>query len=338
MPGHALTRCTTFAIGPADQWPPHANAGAWLETKVATPDRNDPPARKPARREHIPLGILYMLGATILFSGSSASAKWLVAIYPFGEVLFVRQFTSLVTCALLILPFSGIGVFYTSRLRHHAGRAVAQGTAQILIIVALMLLPLASAMAINFSAPLFSTLVAALMLRERVGMARWAALLIGFGGVLIITEPGVGTFQAGSMFALGNAMLYGSVAALVRGMSATESADTLIMYQMVFLTIFFIPLLPFGFTVPTVFDGTVLLLTGIANAFGQYWWTRALSLAPASAVTPFYYFTLVWSMVLGLLVWGDVPSMALLSGSAIVVGSGLFLLWRESGRKRAASS
>jgi len=106
----------------------------------------------------------------------------------------------------------------------------------------------------------------------------------------------------------------------------------------VFLTVFFVPLLPFGFTLPTVFDGTVLLLTGIANAFGQYWWTRALSLAPASAVTPFYYFTLVWSMVLGLLVWGDVPSIALVTGSAIVVGSGLFLLWRESGRKPATSN
>jgi drug/metabolite transporter (DMT)-like permease len=304
---------------------------------VTTAGRVDPPVARRTRREHIPLGIFYMLGATVLFAGSSASAKWLVTTYPFGEVLFIRQVASLATCALLIMPFSGLGVFYTSRLRHHAGRAVTQGTAQILIIVALMLLPLASAMAINFSAPLFSTLAAALFLRERVGASRWTALLIGFLGVLIITEPGAGTFQAGSLFALGNAMLYGSVAALVRGMSATESADTLIMYQMVFLTVFFMPLLPFGFTMPTALDGAVLLATGFANAFGQYWWTRALSLAPASAVTPFYYFSLVWSMILGFLVWGDVPSVALLLGSVTVVGSGLFLLWRETGRKPAAS-
>ena len=290
------------------------------------------------RKDRVPLGIVYMLGATILFAGSSATAKWLVADYPIGEVLFGRQVMSLATCALLILPFTGLGVFRTSRLRHHVGRSVTQGTAQTLIIIALAMLPLASAMAINFSAPLFATLAAAVFLREKVGAARWTALLLGFIGVLLITEPGVGTFQMGSLFALGNAVLYGSVTAAVRGMTDTESADTLIMYQMVLLTLFFAPMLPFGFTMPTAFDGTILVLTGIANGFGQYWWTRALSLAPASAVTPFYYFTLVWSMVLGFAVWGDVPTLGLLAGSAIVVGSGLFLLWRETGRKAAAKA
>ena len=294
------------------------------------------PAAKPfRRREQIPLGILYMLGATVLFAGSSATAKWLVADYPIGEVLFGRQIMSLATCALLILPFTGLGVFRTERLRHHVGRAFTQGTAQTLIIIALAMLPLASAMAINFSSPLFATLAAALFLHEKVGAARWTALVLGFIGVLLITEPGVGTFQTGSLFALGNAILYGSVAAAVRGMTATESAETLIMYQMVFLTVFFAPMLPFGFTMPTAFDGAILIATGIANGFGQYWWTRALSLAPASAVTPFYYFTLIWSMVLGFAVWGDVPTLGLLIGSAIVVGSGLFLLWRETGRKAA---
>ena len=105
------------------------------------------------------------------------------------------------------------------------------------------------------------------------------------------------------------------------------------MYQMVLLTVLFAPMLPFGYVQPNLFDGTIMLATGIANGVGQYWWTRALSLAPASAVTPFYYFTLVWSIILGFAIWGDVPTVALLAGSAIVVGSGLFLLWRESGRK-----
>jgi drug/metabolite transporter (DMT)-like permease len=74
-------------------------------------------------------------------------------------------------------------------------------------------------------------------------------------------------------------------------------------------------------------------MTGVVNGVGQYWWTRAISLAPTGAVTPFYYFSLVWAMILGYLVWGDVPTIALLVGSAIVVGSGLFLLWRETGHK-----
>jgi drug/metabolite transporter (DMT)-like permease len=292
-----------------------------------------PSPAKAIRRTHIPLGIFYMLAATVSFAGSTAAAKWLVAIYPPGEVLLLRQVASLATCAVMILPFTGPSVFHTRRLRDHGIRAVSQAAAQTLILIALALLPLASAVAINFSAPLFATLASAIFLREAVGPVRWTALLIGFLGVLVITNPGADTFQIGTVYAIGNAILYGSVTAGVRGMTATESAETLIMYQMVLLTVIFAAFLPFGFVTPTWIDGAVMLLIGVANAFGQYWWTRALHLAPASAVTPFYYFSLIWAIGLGFLIWGDVPTVSLLIGSAIVVGSGLFLLWRETGRR-----
>ncbi len=112
-------------------------------------------------------------------------------------------------------------------------------------------MPLASAVAINFSAPLFTALVAILLLKEQVGLARWSALIVGFLGVLIVTNPGAETFQIGALFALANAMIYGSVTAAVRGMTATESAETLPMYQLSLITVFFSLLLPFGFTMPT---------------------------------------------------------------------------------------
>jgi drug/metabolite transporter (DMT)-like permease len=134
------------------------------------------------------------------------------------------------------------------------------------------------------------------------------------------------------LFAVANAVIYGSVAAAVRGMTATESTETLTMYQMIVLTAVFAAFLPFGFVMPTPGDAAMLMANGAANALGQYWWTRALHLAPASAVTPFYYFSLVWAILLGFAVWGDVPTLGLLLGSAIVVASGLFLLWHESRR------
>jgi drug/metabolite transporter (DMT)-like permease len=146
----------------------------------------------------------------------------------------------------------------------------------------------------------------------------------------VITNPGAASFQVGALFALGNAILYGSVTAGVRGMTATESTETLIIYQMILLTIAYTLFLPFGWLTPTLADGSAMLALGVANFFAQYLWTRALHLAPASAVSPFYYFSLVWAMALGYLVWGDVPTPGLLAGSAIVVASGLFLLWRES--------
>ena len=287
---------------------------------------------KPARRDHVPLGIAYMIGATVLFAGSAAVTKWLLDTYPVGEVLFIRTVGSLAIVAAMILPVAGLAVFRTARIGAHTVRAVSQGTSQALIVLAISLLPLASAFAINFSAPLFATLVSAVVLRERVGGARWAALAVGFVGVLIITNPGTGTFQIGALFALINAILYGSVTAGVRGMTTTESAETLTMYQMLLLTLFFAPLLPLGFVLPTSVDFGAMILSGIANGLGQYWWTRALHLAPVGAVAPFHYFMLVWTMILGFAVWGDVPTPTLLVGSAIVVASGLFLLWRETRR------
>lgn len=287
------------------------------------------------RSDRVPLGIAFMIGATVLFSLSQAMSKWQVDSYSFAEVLFFRGFGSLLICAALILPRHGLAVFRTRRLAAHLGRNTAQSIAQSFILIALGMMPLAGAMAINFSAPLFAALAAALFLGERIGPARGLALVIGFCGVLMVVSPGADTFTTGALFALANATIYGSVTAAVRGLSATESAETLTMHQMVFLTAFFLALLPvFGFAWPaSAFDWTVLMVNGVLNGVGQYWWTRALSLAPPSAVGPFYYFSLVWAMILGFIFWGDVPTLMLLSGSAVVVGSGLFLLWHERGRR-----
>ena len=169
-----------------------------------------------------------------------------------------------------------------------------------------------------------------------VGRARWAALLVGFCGVLIVTNPGTETFQIGALFALANAVLYGSVTAAVRSMSSTESAETLTLYQLALLTAIFTLMLPLGWTTPTAADTAWIVLNGASNAVGQYWWTRALHLAPASAVAPFYYLSLIWASILGFAVWGEVPTISLVIGSAVVVASGLFLFWRESSARQRA--
>jgi drug/metabolite transporter (DMT)-like permease len=290
---------------------------------------------KPERREHVPLGILYMIGATIVFAASSAVSKWLVASYPIGEVLFTRTAVALVTCALFILPQTGLAVFRTRRLRHHVGRSLSQGCSQTFLLIAFSLMPLAGAIAINFSSPLFATLVSALLLKEAVGLARWAALLVGFCGVLIVAHPGAEAVQIGALFALANAVLYGSVTAAVRGMTATESAETLTLYQLTLLTAFFALMLPLGWVSPTPVDAGWIVFNGVSNAVGQYWWTRALHLAPASAVAPFYYLSLIWASILGFAIWGEVPTVSLVIGSAVVVASGLFLLWRENSARQA---
>jgi drug/metabolite transporter (DMT)-like permease len=299
-------------------------------TTIAEPDAT--------RDNHVVRGIAFMIGATVMFAISNALSKWVVAIYPVGEVMFTRSLSSLIVCSAFMLPITGLSVFATKRPRDHIARGVSQSISQTFTVLAFSMMPLAGAIAINFSAPLFSGLISVLWLKERAGTARWGALLLGFLGVLIVVKPGADTFQLGALFALANAVMYGSVTVAVRGMSRTESANTLLMWQMVTLAVFHSFLLVFGFRWPTPQHAVLLVSSGVANAAAQYLWTKALHAAPATAVSPFYYFLLVWSLALGFLVWGDVPTVSLLVGSGIVVASGLFLLYREAQRETVSPS
>ena len=305
-----------------------------LSSLLAPGHRADAAAMPFARpADNVPLGIVWMIGATVLLAVAAAIAKWQAAFYPVGEVMFIRSLSGLAACALLILPMSGLAVFATSRPGAHIARGLSQSISQTLTVLAVSLMPLAGAVAISFSAPLWAALLSILWLKERAGPARWTVLLTGFSGVIIVTNPGVDAFQIGALFALGNAIMYGSVTVAVRGMTKTESANTLLMWQMVTMTACHSLLLAFGFRWPTAVDAAVMAVGGIANAAAQYAWTKALLLAPTSAVSPFYYLMLVWAMVIGFVVWGDVPTTALIIGSGVVIASGTFLLWHEAKRR-----
>jgi len=286
------------------------------------------------RSDDVPRGIVCMVIATILFSGASAASKWLVGVYPVGEVLCLRSFASLIAGAAMIFPVSGLSAFVTHRPRDHLARGLSQSISQLCLLLAFSLMPLAGAVAINFSAPLFAALVSIIWLKESAGFARGAALVIGFFGVLIVTNPGTNSLTLGALFALTNAVMYGTVTVAVRGMTRTESANTLVIWQLAVLAFFHSFLLLFGWRSPSAIDAAMLFGTGFTNAIGQWFWTKALHLAPAPAVTPFYYLMLVWALMFGFFIWGDIPSVSLLVGSAIVVMTGLFLFLREARLQR----
>ena len=126
------------------------------------------------------------------------------------------------------------------------------------------------------------------------------------------------------------------MAIAIRRMSLTESTETLTLYQMSIITLCTAVLLTLGVRAPHWGDALMVALAGVGNGIAQFWWTRSLSLAPPSAVVPFNYLSLVWATILGFAVWGDVPSSGLLVGSAIVVASGLYILWRETLRRSPA--
>lgn len=288
-----------------------------------------------ARRNQIPRGIAYMVGSTVMFAGGNAVVKWQLASYPLGEVAFGRTLFAFLTVVAIVLPRTGLAVLRTNRYREHLQRGLSQFGSMLCWFLAVSVLSLGSATAIGFAAPLFTTLLSIVVLKEQVGIHRWSALLIGFVGVLIITHPGAGTLTLGALFALGNAVLISTVAIAIRRMSMTESTETLTLYQMSIMTVCTACLLTLGFRAPHWADALMVALAGIGNGIAQYWWTRSLSLAPPSAVVPFNYLSLIWAAMLGFAVWGDVPTPSLLLGSAIVVASGLYILWRETLRSAA---
>ena len=290
----------------------------------------------PERNENVPLGIACMIGASLMFAISAAIMKVEVARLPLGEVMAGRSLTSLAVAALIVLPMTGLSVFSTRIPRAHLARGCSQAVSQTFTVIALWFMPLAGAVAIGFSAPLFAALIAILFLHERADGPRFAALGAGFLGVLIVTRPGADSVQIGALFALMNAVMYGSVTVAVRGMTKTESTLTLLMWQLAVVGVAHAALLVFGFRLPAAADAGLLVASGVANVAAQALWTRALRLGPTAAVSPFYYLMLVWALAIGFLVWGDKPAPSLIAGSAIVVGAGLALLLRETRGAAAA--
>ncbi len=304
--------------------------GAIISIQQTMPIANSALLARP--EENVPKGILCMIAATVAFAITHALSKWLIATYPLGEVMFSRSFVGFLICAAFVLPVEGLSVFSTRRPRDHILRGLSQSASQTFSVIAFSLMPLAGAIAINFSAPLWAWLLSVLWLKERAGAARWFALVCGFLGVLIVSNPGADSLTLGAIFALLNAIMLGTVTVAVRGMTATESPTTLMIWQLATVSVFHSVLLVLGVRWPTLGGFALLILSGVANLIGQYFWTRALVLAPATAVSPFFYFMLVWALMIGFVVWGDVPSIGLLVGSSIVVASGLFLLWYEAKR------
>jgi len=239
-----------------------------------------------ARRNQVSLGIAYMVGSTVMFAGGNAVVKWQLANYPLGEVAFGRTLFAFLTVVVIVLPRAGWSVLRTQRYREHLQRGLSQFGSMLCWFLAVSVLSLGSATALGFAAPLFTTLLSIVILKEKVGIHRWSALIVGFVGVLIITHPGAGTLTYGALFALANAVLISTVAIAIRRMSMTESPETLTLYQMSIMTLCTAGLLTLGFRAPHWSDALMLALAGVGNGIAQFWWTRSLSLAPPSAVVP----------------------------------------------------
>ena len=284
--------------------------------------------------------ILLILCAVVLFSLSDVLAKLLRQSLPAVEIAWLRY-----------IVFVAFGTFLAGRNRF-AGlrprRPVLQGLrglglvgSAVLFISGLGYLPVAEATAINFVSPAFITALSIPFLGEVVGFRRWAAVLAGLGGVLIVIRPGAGALQAAAAFPLLSALCWAATIIITRRMGATDRTQTTLFWSALTGLAALTVLVPFGFVLPTPGQAGIALALGICASVGQYLVIIAYRLVPASTLAPFSYAQILSSTGLGYLVFGAVPDRATLVGAAIVIASGLYTAHRERVRvleRRASAS
>lgn len=294
-------------------------------------------------RHDIRRGALLMVASHALFTGLSALVKLLGDIIPVAQLMFFRSALALPVVALILARGGGLRAgLRTKRLRGHVARACTGTMAQGCSFYALTVLPLAVQTALGYTTPLFVTVLAILFLGERVGVHRWSAVAAGFCGVLVIAagQGAMGGVLGGAAPALGilaavaQGLFSAATTLLVRQLSATESSATITMYQSLLMTLFTLLLLPFVWVTPSWGQLGLLVTIGLVGGVAQWMLTEAWASAQVSAVAPYSYSALVWAIALGFVVWGDVPGLAMLAGSALIVGASLYILHRELVRRR----
>lgn len=292
-----------------------------------------------ALRHDIRRGALCMLAAHALFTAMGAIVKHLADTIPVIEIMFFRSVFAL-PVVLLICARSGGATLRTKRLGGHALRACTGIAAQTLGFYALGILPLAEQVALGYTQPLFVTILAIPFLGEKVGIHRWSAVVLGFCGVLLIAAgQGVGfgavspELIAGTIAGVAQGMFSALTTMLVRQLSSTESSSTITLWQSILMGAYAALLLPFFWLTPTWLELGLLIMVGLVGGLAQWLLTEAWASAQVSAVAPYSYSALLWSVVLGWVVFGDLPGVAMLAGSALIVAAGLYILHRELVRK-----
>lgn len=285
------------------------------------------------------LAVLLRLGTALLLALMFAAVKLAAERgVHLVESLFYRQLGSAACAVALVALGPGLASLRTRRVGAHVARMAVGLTAMALNFLAMILLPLAEATAIGFTVPVFSTLLAALLLGEPTGRWRWGAVIAGFVGILLIVRPGFGSVpMAGAGVAVVAALMTASVTIILRRLGATERTATTVFWFAVS------SLVPLGLAMTFVGQGhdgaswAILAVIALTGGLAQLSLTAALRLGPVALVMPMDYSSLLWATLLGAWLFADVPGAWTWIGAPVIIGSGLVILWREHRLARRAA-
>ncbi|MDX1576764.1 MAG: DMT family transporter [Kiloniellales bacterium] len=284
--------------------------------------------------DRIGAGIGFDLLAVVCFAVVDVLAKWLGEGYPAVQIVFFRYLFGLLPVAIFVWRSGGLAGLRTRRLPLHILRASLLFVALTLFFEALQHLPLAEAIAVAFTAPLFVTALAGPLLGEAVDARRWGAVIIGFLGALIMVQPGGAAFRPEALLVLGSAFAFSLLVTLTRRMTKTETNVALLSYSTFFAGVWSLPFLPFVWQPPVVEDLKLFALIGLVGGVAAFFIIQAYRHAPVSVLAPFDYTALIWGALFGWLIWREQPGAEVWVGAAIVSAAGVYIARREAGGRR----
>lgn len=291
------------------------------------PSQSTNPAHQ--RRQRL-TGIALMCGAVALFACLDTTAKYLNTHMDAMQITWARYTSALVLTLIVSNPLTHTDLLRTRRLKLQIVRSVLLVASSALNFVALRWLQLDEALSIIFTFPFIVAIVSGPMLGEWIGWRRWSAICVGFGGVLLITRPGFGGMHPAAFITLAATICYGFYAVITRIVSRVDSNQTSLFYANFIGALVMLPVIPFVWTTPDNWAIALMMVgIGVLGSAGHFLLIAGHRIAPAAVLSPFVYTQLIWVVILGYLVFDHVPNGWTMAGAAIVISSGLYLLYRE---------
>ncbi len=273
------------------------------------------------------MGIALMLLAVWLFSFGDALGKFIVATYSVGQLLLLRATASLILLSPAIWHHRA--AFRTIQRPGLQVVRVALSTLEVAaFFAASVYLPLADVITYYLAAPIFVTAASAIFLGEHVGWRRWSAIIVGFIGVIIALRPSTQAISWPAMIALAGSASFAALMIITRSLRGTPDI-VLTSVQFAGTLLFGVVVAPFGWVTPSLPDLGLFAVAGCISIAAALGVNRSLKLAPASVVTPYQYTMIIWAVIFGYVVFGDVPSVAMLAGAAVIILAGLYIFLRE---------
>jgi len=282
--------------------------------------------------------VLLKLIAAFLFAMMSVLVRWVGERYPVGQVVFYRSaFAILPVVIIYAWRRELMAAIRIGRPFRHLGRGLTAVGAMFCNFSSLARLPVVDATAISYVSPLFTVALSAIFLKERVRIYRWSAVIVGFAGVLVMLSPHLDVGRsaansvavAGAVFGLVGAFFSAGSTVQTRALAKSETTSSIVLYFSIICAVAGLATLPFGWLTPTWPELAALIAIGIFGGLAHIFLTESYRLAEASLVAPFDYTSMLWALLLGYLVFGELPDALVFVGAAIIASAGLFVIWRE---------